>query len=87
MHPLLLSGSPILDVDATLLVYVAVFFVLFFVLRALVFRPMMALFDAREAAIDGAKREARDLEKRAEQKLLAFEDEMAKVRTGSSARR
>ncbi|MBX3271237.1 MAG: ATP synthase F0 subunit B [Sandaracinaceae bacterium] len=81
MHPLLLSGSPILDVDATLLVYVAVFFVLFFVLRALVFRPMMALFDAREAAIDGAKREARDLEKRAEQKLLAFEDEMAKVRT------
>ena len=36
MHPLLLSGSPILDVDATLLVYVAVFFVLFFVLRAFV---------------------------------------------------
>jgi F-type H+-transporting ATPase subunit b len=81
MHPLLLSGSPILDVDATLLIYVAVFFVLFFVLRALVFRPMMALFDAREAAIDGAKREARQLEKDAEDKLLAFEDEMARVRT------
>lgn len=87
MHPLLLSGSPILDVDATLLVYVVVFFVLFFVLRALVFRPMMALFDAREAAIDGAKKEARGLEKEAEQKLAAFEDEMAKVRVEVGAER
>jgi len=87
MHPLLLSGSPILDVDATLLIYVVVFFVLFFILRQLVFRPMMALFDAREAAIDGAKQEARDLEKSAEEKLAAFEDEMAKVRTEVGADR
>lgn len=87
MHPLLLSGSPILDVDATLLVYVVVFFVLLFILRALVFRPMMALFDAREAAIDGAKKEARQLEKDAEQKLAAFEDEMAKVRLEVGAER
>lgn len=80
MHPVLLSGTPILDVDATLLIYVVVFFVLFFVLRHFVFQPMMALFDEREAAIDGAKREARDLEKDAEAKLAAFEKEMAKVR-------
>lgn len=80
MHPVLLSGTPILDVDATLLIYVVVFFILFFVLRHFVFQPMMALFDEREAAIDGAKREARDLEKDAEAKLAAFEKEMAKVR-------
>jgi len=87
MHPLLLSGSPILDVDATLIVYVVVFFILFFILRAFVFRPMMALFDAREKAIDGAKKEARSLEKEAEAKLAAFEDEMAKVRIEVGAER
>ena len=87
MQPLLLSGSPILDVDATMLVYVVVFFLLFFILRHFVFKPMMALFDAREAAIDGAKREARALEKEAESKLAAFEDEMAKVRAEVGADR
>lgn len=80
MHTALLSGSPILDIDATFLIYVGFFFFLLFVLRSFVFRPMMALFDEREAAIDGAKAEARKLEKSAEDKLLAFEDEMAKVR-------
>lgn len=80
MHPVLLSNSPILDLDATLFVYLGVFFALFLILRALVFRPMMDLFEAREKAIDGAKRDAKDLEKRAEEKLVAFEAEMAKVR-------
>jgi F-type H+-transporting ATPase subunit b len=87
MHTALLSGSPILDVDATLFIYLGVFFLLFFLLRAFVFRPMMALFDEREAAIDGAKSEARKLEKQAEDKLAAFEEEMAKVRTEAGADR
>jgi len=87
MHPVLLSSSPILDLDATLFVYIGVFFALFFILRALVFKPMMALFDAREKAIDGAKQDAKDLEKRAEEKLLAFEVEMAKVRREVGAER
>lgn len=87
MHTVLLSGSPILDVDATLFIYLGVFFGLFFLLRSFVFRPMMALFDEREAAIDGAKAEARRLEKRAEDKLAAFEEQMAKVRTEATADR
>lgn len=86
MHTVLLS-SPILDVDATLFIYLGVFFLLFFMLRALVFRPMMALFDEREAAIDGAKRDARDLSKAAEEKLTAFEAEMAKVRVEAGGER
>ncbi|MGE0784550.1 MAG: ATP synthase F0 subunit B [Sandaracinaceae bacterium] len=75
-----LSHSPILDVDATLLIYVGVFFLVLIILRALVFKPVMALFDERERAIDGAKRDARKLEKDAEGKLLAFEGELAKMR-------
>ncbi len=87
MRTVLLSGSPILDVDATLLIYIGVFFVLFFILNAFVFKPVMALFDEREKAIDGAKRDARRLEKDAESKLNAFEDEMAKMRQEASAER
>lgn len=87
MHTALLSGSPILDVDATLFIYLGVFFLLFLLLRQFVFRPNMALFDEREEAIDGAKRDARKLEKSAEAKLTAFEDEMAKVRVEAGAER
>ena len=87
MHPVLLSGSPILDVDATLLIYVGVFFALMLILNTFVFRPMMALFDAREKAIDGAKKDARNLERRAEEKLKAFEQEMAEVRKEVGAER
>jgi len=87
MRTVLLSGSPILDVDLTLLIYIGLFFVLFFILRAFVFRPIMALFDARERSIDGAKREARQLEKDAEAKLERFEEQMAKMRREAGAER
>lgn len=87
MHPVLLSGSPILDIDATFLIYFGVFWLLFFVLKAMVFKPTMELFDAREEAIEGAKRKASRLEKEAQDKLSAFEDEMAKVRREAGTER
>ncbi len=87
MPTVLLSSAPVLDVDATLFIYLGVFFLLFFILRALVFRPSMALFDAREKAIDGAREEARTLEKEAEDKLDSFEQELAKVRGEAGAER
>ncbi len=87
MPTVLLSSAPILDVDATLFIYLGVFFVLFFLLRAFVFRPTMALFDARERAIDGARAEAREIEKQAEDKLTSFEEEMARVRAEAGTER
>ncbi|AKF05461.1 ATP synthase F0 subunit B [Sandaracinus amylolyticus] len=84
---LLLSGGAVIDLDGSLLIQLAIFFVAFELLRRLVFRPMIALFDAREAAIDGAKREARSLETEAEEKLKAFETEMKKVRAEAAADR
>ncbi|UJR81922.1 ATP synthase subunit b [Sandaracinus amylolyticus] len=76
-----------IDLDGSLLIQLLIFFVAFELLRRLVFRPMIALFDAREAAIDGAKREARSLETEAEEKLKAFESEMKKVRAEAAADR
>ncbi len=82
-----LSGGTLIDVDGSLLIQLGVFFALFFGLRHLVFRPMVALLDARETAIDGAKKEARMLEAGADEKLKAFEAEMKKVKIGAGADR
>lgn len=82
-----LAGGSIIDVDGTLLVHVVIFFVAMLLLRALVFKPMIALFQAREQAIDGARAEARQMEKDAAKKADAFEEEMRKVRIEAGAER
>lgn len=82
-----LSGGAIVDVDGSLFIQLAIFFIALFLLNRFVFQPMLAVFDAREAAIGGAKREARELEAEAEAKLKAFEAEMKKVKVEASADR
>jgi F-type H+-transporting ATPase subunit b len=73
------GGSPI-DLDGTFLIQLSLFAVAFVVLRTLVFRPMMALFDARERAIEGAQKEARSLESEGEEKVRTFEDQMRRAK-------
>lgn len=85
MHALLYGA--VIDIDGQLLIQLALFFLTFFLLRRFVFGPMLALFDAREEAIDGAKRSARDLETQAEEKFKSFEAEMKKVKVEASAER
>jgi len=76
----LLSGGALIDLDGTVFVQLAIFFIAFFILKELVFKPMMKLFDAREEAIEGARREAREMTREAEEKGESFDDEMRKVR-------
>jgi len=76
---LLTSGSPI-DLDGSFFVQLAIFFVAFLILRGLVFRPVMALFDAREQAMDGSKRLAEQLTQQAEQTREGFETKLRDVR-------
>ncbi|MDQ3031491.1 MAG: ATP synthase F0 subunit B [Myxococcota bacterium] len=83
----LLSGGAVIDIDGSLVIQLAIFFAALLIMRSLVFRPMIALFDAREAAIDGAKRTARKIEGEADEKLKAFELEMKKVRVEAGAER
>lgn len=83
----ILAEGSIIDFDGTLLVHIVIWFVAFFMLRALVFKPMVALFEAREAAIDGARAEARQMEKDAAKKADAFEEEMRQVRIEAGAER
>jgi F-type H+-transporting ATPase subunit b len=82
-----LSGGSIIDLDGTVFVQLAMFFIAFLALRSLVFKPMVALLDAREEAIDGAKHLAKKLEGEVKEKQAAFEAELKKVRATSSDER
>jgi F-type H+-transporting ATPase subunit b len=81
----LLSGgqSPI-DLDGTFLVQIVIFFITFAALRSLVFKPMIALFDARRAAIEGTREEAQRLADSAREQGAEFEAEMRRVRSSAA---
>lgn len=84
---LVLSSGALIDLDGTIVVLAVVFFVTLFILRSVVFKPMIALFEAREQAIDGAKREARKMEGEARQAAEKFEEEMRGLRASATAER
>ncbi len=83
----LLEGGSIIDLDGTVLVQLAIFWILFTILYFLVFKPMMRLFEARETAIDGARVEARDLEKKAKASGSEFDDELRKLKLAAGEER
>lgn len=83
----LLSGGSIIDLDGTLFVQLGLFFVAFFLLYGLVFKPMVATLEAREEAIDGSKEQAKRLEVEVNEKQAAFEAELRKVRSASGEER
>ncbi|MGD8317631.1 MAG: ATP synthase F0 subunit B [Myxococcales bacterium] len=76
----LLSEGSIIDLDGTIWVQLGLFAIAFFVFRPLIFRPMVALFEAREAAIEGAKLEAQRLQDEAAAEGEEFEEEMRRLR-------
>lgn len=84
---LLLSGGAIIDLDGTIVFQTVTFFLVFLVLRALVFKPMLALFDARDKAIDGAKSAAKSLEHSAEDALKDFEAKVKAAKMEATAER
>jgi F-type H+-transporting ATPase subunit b len=83
----LFLGGAIIDLDGTFFLQLGIFVVLFLFLREVVFKPVVAVLDAREHATDGAKDEARELEARAKEKLAAFEAEMTKAKVELSSER
>ena len=76
----LLSEGSIIDLDGTFWLQLGLFAVAFLALRPLIFRPMVALFEARENAIEGAKLEALRLQDEAEAESQEFDDEMRRLR-------
>jgi F-type H+-transporting ATPase subunit b len=83
----LLAGGSVIDLDASIFIQVAIFFAAFFILKSLVFRPVMELFDARKGAIEGAKLEAQRMEEDAAEKRAHFEGELRKVSAAAGQER
>ncbi|HEX7478786.1 MAG TPA: ATP synthase F0 subunit B [Polyangiales bacterium] len=79
----ILSGGSVIDLDATLFVQLAIFFATFLVLKSLVFKPVLQVFDAREKATAGAKEDARRMEEEVAKQRAHFEGELRKVRAAS----
>ena len=77
---LLSGGENPIDLDGSFFIQLLIFLLAFFLLRQLVFKPMMSLFAAREAAIEGSRQEAREMETDAKVKAAAFDEEMRKVK-------
>lgn len=76
----LLSEGSIIDLDGTIWIQLGTFAVAFILLRPLIFRPMIALFEARENAIGGAKAEALRLQDEAAAESEEFDEEMRRIR-------
>lgn len=76
-----------IDLDYTILVQAALFFVAFFVLRSLVFRPMVAVFEERDRSIEGARRDVKLMEREASKNRKTLEAQMDKVRVQAAEER
>ena len=76
----LLSEGSIIDLDGTIWIQLGLFGIAFFLLRPLVFRPMIGLFEARENAIEGSKLEALRLQDEAAAESEEFDEEMRRLR-------
>jgi F-type H+-transporting ATPase subunit b len=87
LSEVLLSGGSIIDLDGTIFIQLAIFLVLFLVLRAFVFEPMTKLFAAREKAIDGAREEARKLEREMREQTVGFEEKIRAARIAAAEER
>ena len=58
-HGARIPGSEDMEINATVLLQLALFLVLMVMLFQFLFRPLLELFEARERRIDGAQEEAK----------------------------
>ncbi len=81
------SGGSVIDLDPTFLIQIGIFFATLLVLRVLVFNPLLTLFDARQAGIEGAREQAHLLMKDATAKADAYEEQLSKVKLQAAQER
>ncbi len=82
-----LAAGPTVDFDLTVMVQALVFLGLAWVLKPLLFDPMLRIFEERELRTDGARAEARELEERAGELLQRYEREYERVTRAASEER
>jgi F-type H+-transporting ATPase subunit b len=75
------------DLDKSVFIQIGLFVLLMLVLKPTLFDPMLKLFEEREKRIDGAKAQARKIDKKSATALATYEQEMAKARATANAER
>jgi F-type H+-transporting ATPase subunit b len=74
------SGDINVDFDLTFVAQCVLFTFFVVLLKPLLFDPLMKVFEAREKKTEGAKEEAREMDKRAAELRAQYESEMEKIR-------
>jgi F-type H+-transporting ATPase subunit b len=85
---LLASGADIVvDFDLTFIAQAVLFTFFIVLLKPLLFDPLMKVFEQREKRTEGAKAEAREMDREAGELLTRYEAEMEKIRREASRER
>ena len=74
------ASPPLIDFDGTLFVQFALFVIMLIVLSRLVFKPYLAMRDARHKGIEGAREEASAMQERAVQTNADYDAKLTKAR-------
>jgi len=83
----LANERPLINVDGTLLIDMALWLLLFAVLRPLLWKPMLRLIDAREAGMEGMRDRARQLGSEAGAQKAEYEESFKRARAAAQAER
>ena len=84
-HGVLLTAAagaehPLIDLDFTVFVQLALFAITAFVASRVLFRPYLKMRDERSAGIDGARDEASRMSAQADAQLASYEGKLAQAR-------
>lgn len=84
---LVANERPLINLDATVLINLALFLFLLVVLRFLLWDPMVKLIAAREAGMEGSRDRAHALEAEARTKEAEYRDAQKRARADAAAAR
>jgi F-type H+-transporting ATPase subunit b len=84
---LVANERPLINIDVTLLLNLGVWLALFFLLKATLWKPMLALIDAREAGTAGAREEAARLDAEAKTLKGSVDAQLAAARASAAKAR
>jgi F-type H+-transporting ATPase subunit b len=88
LHRFFASGADIVvDFDLSFVAQCLLFTFFVILLKPLLFDPLMKVFEEREKRTDGAKAEAREMDKQAADLMTEYEAEMEKIRREASRER
>ena len=81
------EGGINVDLDLTFTMQMLVFLILIVALKPLLFDPVLKIFEEREKRTDGARQEAREMQRRAGELLRKYEAELVRInRTAAEER-